>query len=458
MPAEIKMPQQTDTMTEGTVVKWHKKEGDKVKKGEEIADIETDKATMPLEAPDSGTLAAVVAKEGEKLPVGGVVGVIARNNEDAAAVKKQYAGGAPAAAKPAPPKPAPPKAAATAKPAPSSFHESSIDNASSGEMHEPDGAVGHEASRALATVASGDDGNGHSARVKSSPLARRIAIEKGLDLSIIRGTGPGGRIVQKDVLAFLEKGGAAPARTLGAPARPSAPVIPRGERKVTQMTKMRSAIATALQRSKQNVPHYYETIDIDMEAISSLRERLNHKLEQEKIRLSIADFIYKAVASTLRQHPILNSRFNPEKGEITTYGDVNLGIAVAIPDGLIVPVLRGVDQLSLRDIRTRSTDLVERARAQRLRKEESTEATFTITSLGVFGIREFSAIINPPEVAILAIGAAEPRPVVRDGQIVARTMMTVTLSADHRVVDGATAADFLRTLKESLEEPALMFM
>ena len=231
-----------------------------------------------------------------------------------------------------------------------------------------------------------------------------------------------------------------------------------GQTRVIPMTKIRTAIATALQRSKQQVPHFYETIDIDMEAINYLRERLNERLEKENVRLSIMDFIYKAVAGALLRHPALNARFNADKGEITQYGDVNLGIAVAIPDGLIVPVLRGINQMGLRDIRLRTTDLFDRARAQRLKREEQSEATFSISALGTYGIRDFSAIINPPEVGILAVGAAEKRPVVRDNQIVARTTMSVTLSCDHRAVDGATAAEFLRTLKEILEEPGLLLV
>jgi pyruvate dehydrogenase E2 component (dihydrolipoamide acetyltransferase) len=192
--------------------------------------------------------------------------------------------------------------------------------------------------------------------------------------------------------------------------------------------------------------------------LSKLRERLNAKLEKEKVRLSVADFITKAVAGALVRHPALNARFDAAKGEITQYGDVNMGLAVAIPDGLIVPVLRGVQAMGLKEIRQRSVDLYDRARAQRLKREEQSEATFTISSLGSFGIKEFSAIINPPEVGILAVGTAEKRAVVRNDQIVARTMMTVTLSCDHRVVDGATAAEFLKTLKDLLEEPGMLLV
>jgi pyruvate dehydrogenase E2 component (dihydrolipoamide acetyltransferase) len=286
--------------------------------------------------------------------------------------------------------------------------------------------------------------------VFASPLARRIAADKGVDLSQIKGTGPGGRVVQRDVMG-------AGAASKGTP-RPLVARVPTGQKEVIPLTKMRSAIAAALQRSKQLITHFYETIDVDVEAVSSMRARINQQLESQKIKLSLADFISMAVCAALKQHPALNATFDDKKGEIARHGDVNLGMAVAIPDGLIVPVLRGADQMRLKELRQRSSDLIDRARAQRLKQDEMTGGTFTISSLGTFGVREFSAIINPPQVGILAVGAAEKRAVVRDDHVVARTMMTVTLSADHRAVDGATAAEFLRTLKGMLEEPALMLV
>ena len=281
--------------------------------------------------------------------------------------------------------------------------------------------------------------------------------DQGVDLAHVQGTGPAGRIVQRDVLARLDQGAPTSVPSPAAPS-PHAPILLTGQKKTIPLTKMRSAIAAALLRSKQTIPHYYEAIDIDMEAVAALRQRFNQRLEKDNIRLSLADFILKAVAACLVQYPALNARFSPEKSEITQFADVNLGLAVAIPDGLIVPVLRGVNQMGLRDIRLRSADLIERARAQRLRREEQTDSTFTITSLGTHGIREFSAIINPPEVAILAVGAAQKRPAVFNNQILPRTLLTATLSADHRVVDGAVAAQFLTTLKSLLETPGLMLL
>ncbi len=222
------------------------------------------------------------------------------------------------------------------------------------------------------------------------------------------------------------------------------------------LTKMRSAIARSLLASKQNIPHFYETIDVDVEDLVKLRAELNDLLEPEKVRLSLGDFLAKGVATALLRHPALNATFNGT--EITRYGDVHLGMAVSIPDGLIVPVLRNIHLMGLKEIRQRSVDLVDRARAQRLKQDEMSGGTFTVSNLGTFGIREFSAIINPPQVGILAIAAAEKRPVVRNDQVIARTMMSLTLSADHRVVDGATAADFLKTLKTVLEQPGMMLV
>lgn len=422
MPSEITMPQLSDTMTEGTVVKWHKREGDKVKAGDELADVETDKATMPMEAFDSGILAHIAAAEGQKVAVGASLGVIALPGEDPAAVKQA----AQSALKPQPAAAAPSATAA-------------------------------ESPAATQSIPAAAQPAESPARTPISPLARRVAADKSVNLANIKGTGPGGRIVERDVLAALEQTKPnAPAPRITA--QPLAPILTTGQTKTVPLTKMRSAIAVALQRSKQIIPHYYESIDIDCENVQALRATLNKQLEKENIRLSIADFIAKAVAVTLMRNPTLNARFNADKGEITQYGDVNLGIAVAIPDGLIVPVLRGVNQMGLKDIRLRSADLIERARAQRLRREEQTESTFTITSLGTHGIREFSAIINPPEVGILAVGAAQQRPAVVNNQIVPRTMLTATLSADHRVVDGAVAAEFLTTLKALLEHPGLMLL
>ncbi|MBV8781363.1 MAG: 2-oxo acid dehydrogenase subunit E2 [Phycisphaerae bacterium] len=467
MPTEITMPQLSDTMTEGTVVKWLKKEGDKVKSGEIVAEVETDKANMEMESFEAGTLAAILVQEGGKVPVGQPIALLASNKEDPAEVKKNAGGGAAqAAAKPsvAASAAAP---ATTAPPSGASASTATIEHAASSEVHEPDG-VGHQATRPTNGAPSSVGGPRahvhHGDRIKASPLARKIAEDTGVDLTQVRGTGPNGRIVQADVLSFKPaaassapaSGGGKSASASMPPAAPLPARVTSGQKEVVALTKMRSAIAAQLLKSKQSIPHFYETIDIDVEDVSKLRERINKSLEAEKIRISIGDLIAKAVATALIRHPMMNATFNGT--EITKHGDVNLGLAVALPEGLIVPVLRGVDQMGLKEIRLRSADLVDKARAGKLKQDERTGATFTVSNLGTYGIREFSAIVNPPEVGILAIAAAEKRAVVRNDQIVARTILTVTLSCDHRVVDGALAAEFLRTLKQSLEEPGLMLV
>ena len=474
MPTQITMPQQSDTMTEGTVVKWRKKEGDKVKAGEVVAEIETDKAVMEMEAFDAGTLAYVIVPEGQKIPVGGAIAILATGKENPAEVKKQYQASAGRGPKSGPEVSkladsaarTPAKASATAGgsrvPAPTAGPEggavATLEAASVSEIHEPQ-EVGHPAARGAGRIDSPPapegghgkgNGHGNGDRVFASPLARRIARDKGIDLQQLTGSGPGGRIVQKDVLEFR----ASPARAAadGGEGRASG----AGQSEVIPMTKMRAAIAAALQRSKQQIPHFYETIDIDVEAVSSLRARLNEQLKNQDVKLSLADFIAKGVCAALLKHPAVNSTFDGT--HITRHASVHLGIAVAVADGLIVPVLKHADKMGLRELREKTVPLVERARAGRQKQDEASGGTFTISSLGSFGIREFAAIINPPQVAILAIGAAEKRAVVKGDQIVARTMMSVTLSADHRIVDGATAADFLRTLKTLLEEPGMMLV
>jgi pyruvate dehydrogenase E2 component (dihydrolipoamide acetyltransferase) len=449
MPFEITMPQLSDTMTDGTVIKWLKKEGDKIKAGDIVAEVETDKANMEMQSFESGTLAQIVVQEGGKVPVGEAIAILATGKENPADVKK---GASASSATPSAPKPAAaPQAVAASSTPPAPASTATMERAASGEIHEP-ASVGHGAGNstsksngsgpAPAAPPSHDEG-----RLRASPLARRIAADKGIDLAALKGSGPAGRIVQSDVLSYSP------------PATSAAPLPTRilsGQKEVIPLTKMRSAIAAQLLKSKQSIPHFYETIDIDVEDISKLRERLNKSLESEKIRISIGDMIAKAVAGALVRHPNLNATFNGT--ELTRYGDVNLGLAVALPEGLIVPVLRGVNQMGLKEIRQRSAELVDKARAGKLKQEDRTGATFTVSNLGTFGIREFSAIVNPPEVGILAVAAAEKRAVVRNDQIVARSMLTVTLSADHRVVDGAAAAEFLRTLKQLLEEPGLMLV
>jgi pyruvate dehydrogenase E2 component (dihydrolipoamide acetyltransferase) len=463
MPSEITMPQLSDTMSEGTLVKWRKKVGDTVKAGEEIADVETDKATMPMEAFESGTLAHIAAREGDKIKVGELLGVIALSGENLDEVKKNAGS----------------KSQVKASAGASGAGSSEVENgrrpqevgraqARQESVHEDAATTSESLSRqAVALVqasharGAGDSGNG-GGRIRVSPLARRIAGERGIDLKLITGSGPNGRIVQQDILSFkadVPRPGAPAAsgkKKDGPPPISLKPKVAAGQKHNVPHTKIRTVIAQRLQQSKQQLPHFYETIDVDVENLSALRAQMNRALESEGIRLSIGDLIAKAVSHALLVHPGLNAHYM--KDEIIRYGDVNLGMAVALPDGLIVPVLRGINQMNLRDVRSRTADLIDRARRQNLKQNELTGATFTVSNLGTHGIREFSAIINPPEVGILAIGAAEARAVVRNGQIVARQMMTLTLSADHRAVDGAGAAEFLQTLKMLLEEPGMMLV
>lgn len=444
------MPQLSDTMTEGTLVKWLKKEGDAVKSGEIVAEVETDKATMEMESFESGTIAVILVKEGDKAAVGAAIALVAKSGEKVDEIKKS---------------------AGTAKIAPAQAHATGVGSTTESstatlELAEDDEAEGptqdahKDAAHATQAVADSIHAptNGHGDRVKASPLARRIAKDFNIDLTSVKGSGPGGRIIQADVIGAKDKPGLA--TSVAGKSAPSMPArVASGQTEKITLTKMRQTIANRLQQSKQNIPHFYETIDIDMTAAVELRKKLLEMYEKkEGVRISIGDIVAKAVACALKAVPQLNSTFDEKTSTVTRFGDVNLGMAVALPDGLIVPVLRNIDQMGFKEIRVKSADLVDRARAQKLKREEMSGATFTVSNLGLMGIREFSAIVNPPEVGILAIGASVDRAVVIDGQVAVRNMMTVTLSCDHRVIDGAVAAQFLVSLKNFLEVPALMLM
>ena len=467
MPATITMPQQSDTMTEGVLVAWTKKEGDKISEGDVVAEIETDKATMEMEGPDEpGTLAAILVQEGETAAVGATLAVVALEGEDVEEVKKNAGSSGGGAS----------KKAEKQEGGDDTGGGTATATESNGSVTRKPAAPSYEGSGSNVTMEMpAADSNGSASskggRVKASPLAKRIAAMKNIDLGQLTGSGPGGRIVQKDVLDFEESGGGGkPASDVASrkqrddgltPPKIAAPVLPQrisaGETEQLQLSKMRSTIAKRLVMAKQNLPHFYETVDIELDAAEALRAKLNKQLEKEGIRLSIGDLIAKAIAVTLQHHPVLNSTFDGTT--ITRHGDVHLGMAVALDDGLIVPVLKNIDQMGFREIRLRSKELVDKARAQKLKGDEMSGATFTVSNLGGFGVKEFIAIVNPPEVGILAIGAGTKRAVVADdGSIVARTVMTVTLSADHRVVDGADSARFLGTLKGMLEEPGMMLV
>jgi pyruvate dehydrogenase E2 component (dihydrolipoyllysine-residue acetyltransferase) len=418
--AEIIMPRLSDTMEEGTIVAWHKQPGDKVERGDVLAEIETDKATMDLEAYDAGVLEQIVVPAGETVPIGTVVALV--GSGDGAAT------GAPASATTAPAKaePQPALAAAPAAPAPA-------------------------APRTAVVPA----GNGE--RVKASPMARAIARDLGVDLGTLTGSGPGGRIVKADVESVLQApspaGGPGPAPA-PAPvqAAPAAPTLMAGEDdEEVPLTNVRKVVARRLVESMQSAPHFYLTSVIDAEALVAFRAELNQRLAGEGIKLSVNDLIVRACATALRANPEINVSWGGDK--ILRHRRIHLGIAVALDEGLIVPVVRDADQKSVTQISREAKVLVERARAGKLTPQEFQGGTFTISNLGMFGIDHFTAVINPPEAAILAVGATTPEPVVRDGRVVVRHTIKLTLSIDHRALDGAAGARFMALLKAILEDP-----
>ncbi len=416
MPIEVTMPKLSPTMESGVLAQWMVKVGDVVKEGDTLADVETDKATMPMLSYDVGVVAHLDVAAGEAVALGQRVLVLAKKGEDAQAVASTLGKSAAKAA---------PAAAASAAPA-------------------SNGQDAHAAPAVSAVAASG--------RVRSSPLARKVASNAGVDIAQVPGSGPNGRVVRADVEAFAQRGAvAAPSK----PAAAAAVSAPRAGQRIPHTT-MRKTIARRMLEAKATAPEIHVTVDIRVDELVAVRERLNKQLAAEKIKLSVGDFVTKAVAVALRKHPGVNASYEPDA--IVLHGDVNVGIAVALDGGLIVPVLRNADQLGLRDIRVQSETLYDAARKMRLTPEQMMGGTFTISNLGMFGVRQFDAILNLPEVAILAVGAAERRPTVVGDALVPATMMSVTLTADHRAVDGALAAEFLRTLKGLLEEPASMLL
>jgi pyruvate dehydrogenase E2 component (dihydrolipoamide acetyltransferase) len=438
---KVQMPKLSEAMESGKIIKWIKQEGDRVQSGDILAEVETDKADVEMEAFGSGVLRKILVPAGEKAPVGALIGVIAEPNDDIASVVGQAAG-APAAKPAAPADESRRPAAVPPQPRREDHAERS-----------PAPSRGPEApARPVAPtpppppVSTGVDGG----RVKASPLARKIAAQSGVDLKLIQGTGPGGRIVRRDV----EAAGGPPAAA--APAAPAPRVAaPSGvEFEDVPLTPMRATIAKRMPLSKAPVPHFYVTSEIAMDQAATLREQLNALEGQPKI--SVNDLIVRACALTLLEHPGVNASFQGES--IRVFRRVHMGIAVALDDGLITPVLRDAHAKSLAQIAVESRDLAERARQRKLRTQELSGATFSISNLGMFDVADFSAIINPPEGAILAVGSVRKVPVVTaDGLGVGRRM-AVTISCDHRVMDGAMAARFLQDVKRLLEEPLRLLL
>ncbi|HSE06300.1 MAG TPA: dihydrolipoamide acetyltransferase family protein [Methylomirabilota bacterium] len=443
MITKVFMPKLSDAMETGKVIKWLKKEGDAVKGGDVIAEIETDKANVEIEAFGSGVLRKIVVGEGGQVPVGDLIGVIADPSEDISGVAAAPA--KPAA--PAPTKPAPPAAAApapTAGPLPAMESYQSVPATTAVMPMVP----------AAASVAPSPAGG----RVKASPLARKIAGQTGVDLRLIQGTGPGGRIIRRDVEAAqaAPRPAAAPQpagapRPTAVPARPQFVIPPRPEAAFEDvpMSPMRAAIAKRMPMSKAPVPHFYVTSEVAMDEAWALREQLNALEGQPKI--SVTDMVIKAVALALIKNPGVNAQLNGPG--IRVHHRAHIGIAVALDQGLITPVLRDCDVKPLARIAVESRDLAERARGGKLRAQEISGATFSISNLGMYDVEEFSAIINPPEGAILAVGSVLQKPVVEEGAIRVGRRMRMTISCDHRVMDGAMGARFLQDVRRLLEEP-----
>ncbi|MFQ5776044.1 MAG: pyruvate dehydrogenase complex dihydrolipoamide acetyltransferase [Kiloniellaceae bacterium] len=434
MSINILMPALSPTMTEGTLAKWHVKEGDEVRAGDVLAEIETDKATMEVEAVDEGRVGRIVVPEGaSEVRVNEVIAVLLEEGEDASALEGAVT--SPPAAPPAEVPAEAPKPAATPAPMPAPA---------------PSGTAAGE-------------------RLFASPLAKRMARQAGLDLAALKGSGPHGRIVKRDIEAALAAGApgvapaAAPAPAAAAPAAPAAPAGPSAKQwadmlgmayEQQPLSTMRKTIARRLSEAKQTVPHFYLTVECEIDELLSVRKELNGRFEDLKI--SVNDFVIRACALALVQVPAANASWDEEG--ILFYRHADISVAVAAPGGLITPIVKQAETKGLAAISREMKDLAGRAREGKLKPEEYQGGTFSVSNLGMFGVRDFAAIINPPQGCILAVGAGERRPVVKDGALAVATMMSCTLAVDHRVVDGAIGAEFLAAFKKLIEYPPSMLL
>jgi pyruvate dehydrogenase E2 component (dihydrolipoamide acetyltransferase) len=427
MATKVHMEALSPTMEEGQVVKWLKAEGDTVASGDILAEIETDKATMELVARGDGELRKILLSEGGTAPVGEVIAVIAAADEDIAALIGN--GGPESAAAP-----------------PTTKSDQEIEPSAPAAAAPP----ASPSTAAEPPPRPADD------RIKASPLARRLAGEAGVDLAAVAGSGPGGRIVKRDIEAAALVMESAPVATAGAASLAGAGAQPpaEGDFEDVPLSQMRKAIARRLVESIGPVPHFFLTVDVDMTRLGEARRRINGLLEPQGRKISINDMIIRATAAALRQHPDCNAHWRGD--HVRRFHRVHIGVAVAIDDGLITPIVRDAHSKGVAQIGSEVRELAGRAREKKLLPEEYTGATFSISNLGMLGIHEFTAVINPPEAGILAIGAVEDTPVVVDGAVVVQPRMRITMSCDHRVIDGAQGARFLGTLKAMLEEPAAM--
>jgi pyruvate dehydrogenase E2 component (dihydrolipoamide acetyltransferase) len=405
MAEVINMPKLGFDMAEGLLIRWLKREGDEVQKGEVLAEIETDKATVEVEAKASGVIRKLLVEESTSVPVGDPIAVVSEADEE---IDVEALVGAAAA------------------------------EAEEAEVEEEVEAPAAEAEREREAARPAEDG-----RVKASPVARRLAEEHAIDLRRIDGSGPGGRVVKKDVEARIEA-------AEEAPELPVQPSIPAGEVKRVPLSKLRAAIGRRMTRSKQQVPHFYLSAEMDAAPMMALRSQINATIPEDE-KLSVNDFIVKAAALALREFPQLNAALDGD--EIVRIGDINIGIAVAVEGGLLTVVVPDADAKPLREISKLTREMAERARAGRVRPEDVEGSTFTVSNLGMYGIDHFIAIINPPEAAILAVGTVEKVPVVQEGEIQIGRGVKFTLSADHRVTDGAEAAEFMQVFRRYIEQP-----
>ncbi len=445
MASKILMPKLSPTMEEGQISRWLKKEGDEVQANETIAEVDTDKATMEMTSLESGVLLKILVPAGANAKLGQVIAIIGKKDEDISQMLAEIE---------------------------SSSASQSADTSKT-EIAEP--ALETKTERLKAEIATQpskletslvqqtdkvkfDDEEKGDGRLFVSPIAARMAAEHGIDLRNVRGSGPGGRIIKRDIEQMLLKA-----------ERIEEKELPKPQPLITQMleapsasayreesiTPMRKTIATRLTQSIGPIPTFYLTVEIEMDNAINLRKQINEKLNDED-KVSLNDIIVKAAAMALMKHPFVNSSYRDDK--IRFYEDADIGVAVAIEDGLITPVIRKANRKGITEISREIKQLAARAREKKLQPEEYTGATFSISNLGMFGIKQFTALINPPEAAILAVGAATETPVVRNGNIEIHSIMSVTMSCDHRVIDGATGAKFLQTFKQMLENPILMLL
>ena len=446
MSITLTMPRLSDTMEQGTIIRWNVKEGEEVASGAIVADIETDKATMEMQAYDDGVIAKILVGEGTQVPVGTPIAMIAEEGEDPAALDAA----------------APSGAVATPEPVAEAPAEES-----------PSASTPPPATSPATPARAGSSGD--AARMRVSPVARRLAEEHGIELRSLVGSGPGGRIIKRDVLAAVETAGAnvegasgevtpvaipmpattAPDQALAATPGSVVHEVPALESTEVAVSGMRQTIARRLVESKATIPHYQVKMRFSMDALMDLRRSLNEKLSGEGVKLSVNDFIVRACALSMAEHPMFNASWAGDR--ILVHGRVNVGVAISLPEerggGLVVASIRDAHLKSLRMISAESKHLAVKARDKGLSTEEMSDSTFTISNLGMFGVDDFTAIINPPNSAILACGAAIEQPVVRDHQLAVGWEMAATLSLDHRVIDGAMAARYLGTLKGMIEEP-----